>query len=374
MYGTIVVSSPAVTNASSGNTDANFSNTIHLTPQTTTPPFIACVNIVPDGDVMLHVSAGYSSRRYLVYSQVLCGTSTVFRNMLGRHSVFSEAVALRESQQRDSIEPVVVTLHGDDLDTIGIILYVLHGQNKKVPRRLSIERLAKVSIICDKYGWHEGLQVSAGVWTDMLRSKTKSHAVDWLLISWVFGPEEVFMEVTRDLMLGEISDNEDGILFGKQQLLLADCIPSAVSDKLVEGRERWVNLIRTHVENIQQTYLSEDNESIVVCSRGLNAKQCDAMQLGHLYRSLLASAGLYSDSVFNITSTIKKIPGMKFDMFDPEQSYCPCGTRFPSARHTCAYTDAHCECGWVSTLREVADECLEMCNGLVFAEFPSRTW
>ncbi|KAF8533203.1 hypothetical protein BDD12DRAFT_947853 [Trichophaea hybrida] len=70
------------------------------TPTAATPPlFGPYIEIVQEGDVILDVSTGDASRPYRVYSQVLCATSAVFRNMLGRQSNFAEAVALRESHK-----------------------------------------------------------------------------------------------------------------------------------------------------------------------------------------------------------------------------------------------------------------------------------
>ena len=225
-----VFDSPEATNVWCSNTNATSSV---ATPTVIPPSLSSYVAIIQDGDVILDVSAGDSSRRYLVYSQVLCATSVVFRSMLGKQSKFAEAVALRESHKKDDGEPLVVTLQGDDLNTMQIVLHVMHGQHKMVPRTLTIERMASVSIICDKYGWHEGLQVMAGIWSELLKTKTKTHPADWLLISWVFGPEDIFTKVSRDLMLVDISDSGDGVLFGKQQFLLADCIPAAVSGNIL---------------------------------------------------------------------------------------------------------------------------------------------
>jgi len=210
-----------------------FSSNAAATPPTATPPpYGLNLDIVHDGDVILDVSAGGTSRRYRVYSQVLCATSVVFRNMLGRQSKFAEAVALRESHKRDDGEPVVVTLQGDDPATMGFVLHVLHGQYKQMPQKITIWRMVRISIICDKYSLHEAMQLIAVVWCDMLKTKAKTHLTDWLLISWVFGPEDIFTEVSRDLMLGKICDSDDGLLFGNQKLPLADCIPAAISGNI----------------------------------------------------------------------------------------------------------------------------------------------
>jgi len=147
-----------------------------------------------------------------------------------------------------------------------------------------------------------------------------------------------------------------------------------VAAKLVEGREHCVNSIRTHMESVQHTYIGEDKKPNAVCSKRLNARQCDAMQLGRLYRSFLVSDSMYSDSLININDTIKKIPKMTLDGFEAFLSYCPCGLEEPPYSHFCGYPKAHRDCSWVPAFQKAANNCLETCKGLIFSEFPSRTW
>jgi hypothetical protein len=218
-FGTVFHSSKEIT-ASGSNADA-------------TPPPIWCTQIVPDGDVILDVSAGNTTRRYLVFSQVLCAKSDVFRNMLGKQSKFSEAVALRESHKKDHGEPVVVVLEGDDPIVMGNVLHILHGKYFKLPLKINIAMIITISQICDKYSLHEALSIIRWLWADFQEITKSAQPTDGLLISWIFGPEKVFTKLSRDLMLGEISESDGGLLFGKQLHPLADCIPPAVSGKLL---------------------------------------------------------------------------------------------------------------------------------------------
>ncbi|KAF8533225.1 hypothetical protein BDD12DRAFT_866428 [Trichophaea hybrida] len=337
------------------------------------PPSISCTQIVPDGDVILDVSAVDTSRRYLVYSQVLCATSDVFRTMLGKQSKFAEAVALRESHKRDDGEPVVVTLEGDDPIVMGTVLHLLHGKYNKLPLKLNIGVLVDVSKICDKYSLHEALRIIQLLWSDFLKTKLTAHPADGLLISWVFGPEKVFTELSRDLMLGEISESDDGLLFGKQMDPLADCIPPAVSAKIFEERERCVNSFRGHVQSVEDAYLNKDWKSPAICSDSKNGRQCDTMQFGLLHQSSLLNPATYQNSLINIADTVKKIPVLKLVPSEQGGTYCRCGNYLTSG-YTCNYTNAHSHCSWVPMLHKAVDDWLDTCKGLKFSEFPSRTW
>jgi len=182
------------------------------------------ITIVDDGDVILHVTSSAESISYLVCSHVLCASSIIFRKMLGKESNFAEAVALRESPP----EPVPVSLE-DDPVVMGIILQWLHFQHKKVPRKLSVDQLVQAAIICDKYGLHEALQLISETWTQAVRSTSANHPEDWLLISWVFGPEDIFTSTSRVLTLSGLSDSNGDLVFGTYKGTLHECVPASIS-------------------------------------------------------------------------------------------------------------------------------------------------
>ncbi|KAF8251512.1 hypothetical protein K440DRAFT_637476 [Wilcoxina mikolae CBS 423.85] len=154
------------------------------------------------------------------------------RVMLGKHSKFAEAATLRESRKRDDDEPILVKLEGDDPPMMGFILHALHGQYKKVPAKITVSQLACIAVICDKYALYEALQIIVGKWLENLKAKPKMQLEQWLLISWVFGPEEIFTEVSRDLILSGMlrPEDEDCLVFGEEMRPLPECIPAAVID------------------------------------------------------------------------------------------------------------------------------------------------
>jgi len=160
--------------------------------------------------------------------------------MLGKDSDFAEAVALRKS--RDSGEPVVVRLEDDDPETMGVVLRVLHVRNYLVPRRITLQSMVHVAVICDKYGFHEGLQVMVDIWTESLKADRVSIAAypeDWLLITWMFGPEDIFTQVSRSLILRGL-ESSDGLVFGDDRLSLSESVPSAVSGIYESGQKTKV--------------------------------------------------------------------------------------------------------------------------------------
>jgi len=143
--------------------------------------------------------------------------------------------------------------------------------------------------------------------------------------------------------------------------------------KIIEERERCVNAFRGHVKSVEDRYLNKDWESTTVCPATTLARQCDAMQLGLLHRSSLLSPGTYIGSLISVAETVKTIPVFQLDVDEVGEGFCRCGNMLKYS-HTCTYNNAHGGCGWVSKLHEAVDSCLELCKGLKFSEFPSRTW
>jgi hypothetical protein len=189
---------------------------------------LPCIDIAPDGDVILELSP---TDRYRVYSQVLGAASTVFKGMLSLASSSSENVGLQSRTPNDM--PLVVRIEDDDVAVLQIVLRVLHYQLKFVPRMLSVEDLAQAAIICDKYLLHESIQLIARIWVENSKPKAEEYPGYWLLISWVFGPETIFTEVSRQLILGASEDNQKGLRIGSERLELPKFVPAAIAGSLL---------------------------------------------------------------------------------------------------------------------------------------------
>jgi hypothetical protein len=71
-----------------------------------------------------------------------------------------------------------------------------------MPRRVSLELLAKIAVLVDYYGCYEAVEVFAELWLQELKSQRQLPAhvsrelVLWLCVSWVFGDADTFTSVT----------------------------------------------------------------------------------------------------------------------------------------------------------------------------------
>ncbi|KAF8533129.1 hypothetical protein BDD12DRAFT_914312 [Trichophaea hybrida] len=335
-------------------------------PETSTATEPEPISIIPDGDLILHVESDSEVVRYLVFSQILCSTSAVFRKMLGKESSFAEAVALQKS--KDSDEPVVVRLEDDDLTTMGVVLRVLHSRNYLVPRKMVLQDMVHTAVICDKYEFHEGLQFITDIWLKSLKLDTTSidaSPEDWLLISWVFGPEDIFTQVSRSLVLRGLKSGDD-MVFGNDKLSLSESVPSAISDEIFLRRQQCVDSIRAYIKNLEKRYFREDYDNNIVCPSPYDpSTECDSLQADHLYRSFHCDGAhivLSENTPLNqIMDTIKAIPVLQYFCCGMSN---PCYHGYPSNRHS--------NCSWVPGLHQKVDSVLADVKGLMFSEFPSR--
>ncbi|KAA8894531.1 hypothetical protein FN846DRAFT_1025010 [Sphaerosporella brunnea] len=372
------------------------------TPASTSLPE-TCTEIVADGDMILELSP---TDRFRVYSQVLCSASAVFNRMLSSGSNFSEAVALRSRAPSDG--PVFLSLEDDDPAVLLIILRALHSQIKLVPRSLPLVSIVQAAVICDKYLLQEALQPIVRVWTDgtLIKSTIASCPEKWLLITWVFGPEKLFRDVSKSLIIGASVDIQKGIVIGPDRRELPEALPTAIIERIKSSRELCINAIRDEFHSLERRYLHED-----VCTSKL--KQCDFMQLGLLYRNLLVnSETLWSGSVTAIAEAVYNVTNLDYGNGKQSSSsnsfskaycsycgsksttcctsynarHCPfCGTPIgPSSGnvHNCTaiktegvgVQDSHAQCSWLPQLKTKIKDLSEGFEGLTFSDFPSRTW
>ncbi|KAL2842586.1 hypothetical protein BJX68DRAFT_270525 [Aspergillus pseudodeflectus] len=86
-----------------------------------------------------------------------------------------------------------------------ILIFVIHGRTRNVPRKISFGILSHLSILVDYYGCHEVLELFSDIWIQDLKGtfdvKRRSYRMNCLLIAWVFNQEEIFSEVTAFIPL-----------------------------------------------------------------------------------------------------------------------------------------------------------------------------
>jgi hypothetical protein len=95
-----------------------------------------------------------------------------------------------------------ITADDWDAEAFLIMLNIFHVRNKKVPRTISLEQLAKIAVLVDYYECGEVLEVFTDMWIQFLKVRASVPStycrdlVLWIWVSWVFDVSDYFMRAT----------------------------------------------------------------------------------------------------------------------------------------------------------------------------------
>jgi BTB/POZ domain len=163
---------------------------------------------------------GQNEIHMLVSSKHLMLASPVFKAML-QHSNFKEGDMLRSSGQ------VKVPLPDDEPIALKILLDIIHGRVRQVPRQVSLKTMTELSILVDKYQMLEVVELYVEIWMNTLKASVPftftADLLSWLSISWVFGLADIFKQIARIAVRGSTE------LFGAHESRLP--IPQPVFGK-----------------------------------------------------------------------------------------------------------------------------------------------
>jgi hypothetical protein len=144
----------------------------------------------------------------VVSSKHMILTSSVFKAML--ENQYQEGQTLARQGK------VEIPLPDDDPDALIILLYIIHGRTRMIPRRVDLPLLIKLSILVDKYQMHEVVEVFSEIWMEALKNDVPrvltADTVPWLCISWVFRNDAVFKQVTEQLIRTGDSELDDELV------------------------------------------------------------------------------------------------------------------------------------------------------------------
>ncbi|KAK5991237.1 Nicotinate-nucleotide pyrophosphorylase [Cladobotryum mycophilum] len=120
-----------------------------------------------------------------------------------------------------------------DAEALLILLDIIHGHHRDVPKSLDIETLGRIAILVDYYQCHEIIEIFGNMWLNNLNGKLptsiREDLMTWLFVSSVFSCSDVFEKISElavrkfkapfetDLpmpsnMLEALNDRREGIL------------------------------------------------------------------------------------------------------------------------------------------------------------------
>ncbi|RYN23429.1 hypothetical protein AA0112_g9345 [Alternaria arborescens] len=217
------------------------------------------------------------SIHYHVSSRHLMLASPVFKRALNKDG-FTESV-------RNEIDGFFHVQASDwDPEAFLIVLQILHGRNKQVPRKVSLDMLAKIAILEDYYTFGESLDIFTEMWIQELMkvSIPKVYCRDlvlWIWVAWLFDKDQQFKEATTV-----------AIKQSTEALRTLDLpIPAILSDEIDNTRYQAIEFFIEGLHDRLEKYRSTD----YVCPYDANwSFLCGSFLLGGMMKEL-SRLGLY---------------------------------------------------------------------------------
>ncbi|KAH0555722.1 hypothetical protein GP486_006333 [Trichoglossum hirsutum] len=220
----------------------------------------------PDCDSPPSDPLSHRTISFLVSSPHLRLASPVFRTLLQQH-------ARKGGPQRTTIP-----IHNDDPRALLTLLYILHLRMQKVPDSVSLDSLAKMAALVDKYNCAEAIAPFSRMWIDKLKSErpdTFSDALfQWLYITWVFKEHQEFESAIK-IIQREGCDSD--IAEKAKEFQIPDSLLDTIHGKRKEAISGIIDMLQGLVERYKET-------TTIRCGNG--SQDCDAMVLGSLIRGM----------------------------------------------------------------------------------------
>ena len=156
--------------------------------------------------MILELRVGFALYEFRVASQILCVASLGFRDLPvpgPTGPTFKKACDLRGGAGKYS-KPWTIATRGDNPQALAVLLYAIHFRSEKVPRAVSFGRLWDMATLCDKYDCASAMEPWIALWTrepPQYKDNLSECLVKWLSMSRIFGLDDLFEKVTREIIL-----------------------------------------------------------------------------------------------------------------------------------------------------------------------------
>ncbi|KFZ16545.1 hypothetical protein V502_05040 [Pseudogymnoascus sp. VKM F-4520 (FW-2644)] len=175
---------------------------------------------------------------------------------------------------------VTLTFPDEEPDVMIVLLHIIHGQNRKVPRQVSLAMLTKLAAAVNYHRIQEAVELFADIWMEDLKkcplpTSYTSEVLPWLFIFWVFRKKDGFRNMTR-ILHQESDDNLE------DEANAVPTIPASIISTIQIHRINGIkNLIRV-IRDLISKYSGADT----LCDNDWWA--CDAFVLGMIIKSSAA--------------------------------------------------------------------------------------
>ncbi|OWY49412.1 hypothetical protein AALT_g11080 [Alternaria alternata] len=177
----------------------------------------------PNGDVVLRCRSQCTgaSAKFLISTHILRLASPVFSCMFN--------AAFHEGQRLLVEDCPVLELGDDDPELMGLMLRILHYQGSSADYAMEAERLARLSLHCDKYDCTSALGPWVPTWLRNVATKDESaKALGFqILAAFIFGDSLEFRNKSRTATL-QLAPSF-GAVWEEEELLAI--LPSSITGK-----------------------------------------------------------------------------------------------------------------------------------------------
>jgi hypothetical protein len=167
----------------SGNSDGP-ANTVEINAQEVEPVPKVIIKPIEEEGIRFRVCAGN-----------LMSASPWFNRVLKRNGWM-------ESNWNPEDRCFCISAEDWDEQAFVILMNIFHLRNRKVPRIVTLEMLAKIAILTDYYECGESIELFTDVWVARVRARTPipttycRNLILWIWISWAFRLSDLFKQTT----------------------------------------------------------------------------------------------------------------------------------------------------------------------------------
>jgi len=105
-----------------------------------------------------------------------------------------------EGKTLRSTGSVEVSFQADDPAAMFILMNIIHGRTRSVPRLVDLKNLPQLAVLVDYYQSHEAVEIFSDMWVNGLKEELPraytENLIRWICVSWVFRKRDEFRQVT----------------------------------------------------------------------------------------------------------------------------------------------------------------------------------
>ncbi|KAI1302066.1 hypothetical protein F5Y03DRAFT_216802 [Xylaria venustula] len=163
---------------------------------------------------------------------------------------------------------------GFDVDAVSIILSVIHGLNRRVPRTISLAMLAQIARVVDYLDCHEVMELYASIWVDHIADTAPTPSREdwdgWISIAGVFQNPLNFKKWTRVAIMQKLNYPPS------LELPILSQVYELIDQRRQLHLDKIVSCVYGHIDRLSE-------------QKGCSG-ECDAILLGTLIRQLRANS------------------------------------------------------------------------------------